>query len=206
MVRRRKDNPTKTTMQTPTNSNRRRQGKFPILILVVCSVVILYCTMFLTTFDSIGSKQLRSKQQKTQNNTEAASTKGSTLTAASDKTYVSKVTSANECKTFDHGDTSPTPNIKSLFNCNSEEGKCKWHYPAKFFDPFCGIGKDFVEEVQLLQTMHKNRTLWLDGPPIVIPWLALDPGVTAHTYRKEPYPVHNLSMTHVHKTGGVSCC
>ena len=30
-----------------------------------------------------------------------------------------------DCKSFDHGDTSPEAGVDSIFNCNSEYGKCK---------------------------------------------------------------------------------
>ena len=45
---------------------------------------------------------------------------------ADDKTYTD-VDPEIDCYSFDHGDTSPTPGVESLFNCNSEKGKCKWH-------------------------------------------------------------------------------
>lgn len=120
-----------------------------------------------------------------------------------DKTY-SDIDPDSDCSSFDHGDTSPSKDVKSLFNCNSKESKCKWHFPAKFFDKTCGIGKEFFDGIEIIKDLHEKNELWLNGPPIVIPWAAITPACTAHKFRKEPFPTHNLSMTHVHKTGGTS--
>ena len=109
-----------------------------------------------------------------------------------------------DCKSFDHGDTSPEEGLDSIFNCNSEFARCKYHYPAKFFDPDCGIGKAYVDEVEVLKQLHAERKLWLNGPPIVIPWASITPKATTSKFHPEPFPTHNISMTHVHKTGGTS--
>ncbi len=207
MIRRKKeDNHTQSSMSPSASHQSRRPGKVPILLTAaVCSVAVIYTSFFMSTFDSIdtGDKGLTPKPKGNRSSTSSLRK----YAPATDKTYKPKKTKSGgsvSCSAFDHGDTSPTPGIQSMFNCNSEEGTCKWHYPAKFFDGTCGIGKDYVGEIKTLKEMHENRTLWLDGPPIVIPWVSLNPGVKFDQFRKEPYPVHNLSMTHVHKTGGVS--
>ena len=200
MIRRRKEesNQPGTEMTETSIFSRRRQGGFPILLIIVCSLVIIYCTFFATTFESIEAMKKKSPLKVKQNSIQKNS--GS---AASDKTYTN--TENDDCNSFDHGDISSTnPDLQSIFNCNSDHGKCKWHFPAKFFDVKCGVGREYVNDKEIIRRMHENRTLWLDGPPIVIPWASITPETNAHTYRKEPYPAHNLSMTHVHKTGGVS--
>ena len=110
-----------------------------------------------------------------------------------------------ECANFDYGDTTPAANVTSIFNCGSEEGRCYWHFPAKFFNEKCGIGKDFQSELEHMEDLHKQRKLWQSGPPIVIPWISINPTLDPGKFRNgEPFPTHNLSMTHVHKTGGTS--
>lgn len=109
------------------------------------------------------------------------------------------------CADYDFGDTTPAANVTSIFNCGSEEGRCYWYFPARFFNEECGIGKEFQSELEYMERLHKERKLWPNGPPIVIPWASISPRVDSGTFRNgEPFPMHNLSMTHVHKTGGTS--
>ena len=110
-----------------------------------------------------------------------------------------------ECADFDFGDTSPAENVTSIFNCGSVEGRCAWYYPSRFFDKKCGIGKEFQSELEYMEKLHEARQLWPNGPPIVIPWVSLNPSLNCGPFRDgELFPRHNLSMTHVHKTGGTS--
>jgi len=58
-----------------------------------------------------------------------------------------------------------------------------------------------------MESQRIESTLWKRGPPIVLPWVSLHPGIKPngkHPGRTLPLPLHNLSMVHVHKTGGTS--
>lgn len=41
-------------------------------------------------------------------------------------------------------------------------------------------------------------------PPIIMPSVSLDPSTPTGRTRKDPFPRHNLTLAHVHKTGGTS--
>ncbi len=117
---------------------------------------------------------------------------------------ISTTASEAECENFDHGDNSPAPNVTSIFNCGSEAGTCHWYFPAKFFHP-CGMGKEFIPQINDMKERYDNETLWLNGPPIVIPYATIDPNKMRSPNRfNGPWVRHNISMTHVHKTGGTS--
>jgi len=58
-----------------------------------------------------------------------------------------------------------------------------------------------------MEERRANRTLWIGGPPIVLPYASLHPGIKPNGKppgRTIPLPNHNLSMIHIHKTGGTS--
>lgn len=59
--------------------------------------------------------------------------------------------------------------IKSLFNCFLPDSKCQYYYPANFFDPNCGIGKDYLPLVYDMQQRHEEGTLWKNMPQVGIP-------------------------------------
>ncbi len=86
-------------------------------------------------------------------------------------------------------------------NCESH-----WYYPAKFLDKTCGTGKEFNAQINKMKELYDARTLWLSGPPIVLPWARIDPEYMRYPnkFTNKPWTRHNLSMTHVHKTGGTS--
>jgi hypothetical protein len=215
------------------SSTRRRAQKTPVFIVTVLCLAFAigyyffsftastlnvntndyhyYAPSITNNKNSTRGNYIRGQQKfndtVTTTESEALEAEGEVGVEADDQTYTD-VDPEIDCHNFDHGDTSPTPGVESIFNCNSEHGKCKWHYPAKFFDETCGVGKNFVDHIRTLKELHKNRTLWLSGPPIVLPWVSMTPRLdsnpSAHKFRQEPYPVHNISMTHVHKTGGTS--
>jgi len=129
------------------------------------------------------------------------------------------------CRFFDHGDiTSPSPNITSIFNCNSPSGRCKWYHPAKFFHPVCGVGSEYAYLLHDVEAMRLNSTLWHQMPPIIIEWVSLHGGLSSRQSKEQKkkqkqrpsqnkldnqqqrhiFPRHNISMVHVHKTGGTS--
>jgi len=102
---------------------------------------------------------------------------------------------------------------QSIFNCNAEApsstlyptSSCKWFYPKAFFDEKCGTGRGYRNQVQYMQEMQHNRSLWSHMPSIFLHTVSLNPEMDwKWTYRIEPFPRHNLSMIHVHKTGGSS--
>lgn len=57
-----------------------------------------------------------------------------------------------------------------------------------------------------MEIQRLKNALWKGGPPIVLPWVSLHPGIKpiGSPGRTIPLPLHNLSMVHVHKTGGTS--
>jgi hypothetical protein len=123
----------------------------------------------------------------------------------SERPLVDRNSDVADCNDFDHGDISSLDNVTSIFNCGSKSGTCRWYYPAKFLDKYCGIGKEFVSDLQYMKELYDSRRLWLSGPPIVIPWASIKPeNMRPNPHRPGPWPRHNLSMTHVHKTGGTS--
>lgn len=225
MIRRRRDTSPRSNMNNQdTSTGRRRTGRLPVFIasFLTLSIIVLFSVFFMSTLDvtksggrgsEIKEKASAGFNSDDENHDESgrvdSRTKSSRLpkkrlfTPAKDRTYTNAA-EGSDCESFDHGDTSPTPGVKSMFNCNSKEGECKWHYPARFFDESCGIGKDYMEHIDVIKDLHAKNALWLSGPPIVIPWAAITPQLDLHKFRKEPFPTHNLSMTHVHKTGGTS--
>lgn len=111
----------------------------------------------------------------------------------------------SRCDSFDYGDVTPEPNVTSIFNCGSEEGRCKWFYPAKFLDEDCGIGREFHSNIEYMDSKRQKGELWQRGPPIVLPWVSLSPKVSYNMNgRTEPFMRHNLTFVHIHKTGGTS--
>ena len=221
-------------MGTLTTSSKRRSQKLPIyLVILLCLVAIIaYYTFSMPTIDIVRNNDFEEFAVNTHNvisniddsNNDISQEKGSTGNGGievkeggvrgnsnekdsshlEDETGTVETKARTDCKSFEHGDTSPTEDVESIFNCNSEYGNCKWHYPAKFFDAECGIGKDYVDQVEVLKKLHAERQLWLNGPPIVIPWASITPRVVKSKFHPEPFPTHNISMTHVHKTGGTS--
>jgi len=114
-------------------------------------------------------------------------------------------TSSTSCGDFDHGDRSYLENVTSIFNCGSEDGTCHWYHPAKFLDGSCGVGKEFVPQLEYMKELYDSQELWLSGPPIVIPWASIVPAkMRTNPFKEGNWSRHNLSMTHVHKTGGTS--
>lgn len=112
---------------------------------------------------------------------------------------------SGSCSDFDHGDISHLGNLTSIFNCGSESGTCQWYYPAKFLDSSCGVGKEFASQLDYMTELYNSRELWLSGPPIVLPSASIVPEtMRPNPYKDGPWSRHNLSMTHVHKTGGTS--
>lgn len=92
-----------------------------------------------------------------------------------------------------------------LYFLSRNTAQSHWYFPAKFLDETCGVGKEFVPELNHMKELYDSRKLWLRGPPIVIPWASIKPeNMRKNQYREGEWPRHNLSMTHVHKTGGTS--
>lgn len=110
------------------------------------------------------------------------------------------------CKNFDYGDQTPALNVTSIFNCGSIESTCRYWYPAKFFDRNCGIGREFNQQLKYMDDLFESKELWLSGPPIVLPWVSIDPSKMKESAARKglPWQKHNLSFSHVHKTGGSS--
>lgn len=124
-----------------------------------------------------------------------------------DRTYLKpKGTALRGCKSFDYGDQTPALNVTSIFNCGSEGSTCRYWYPAKFFDKKCGVGREFHSQLMHMNDLFESKELWLSGPPIVLPWASIIPSKMKVPPVRQglSWQRHNLSFTHVHKTGGSS--
>jgi len=69
------------------------------------------------------------------------------------------------------------------------------------------MGMKYSDALTYMETQRMNGTLWMNGPPIVLPWASFNPRIRPNGNppgRTIPLPTHNLSMVHVHKTGGTS--
>ncbi|GFH60354.1 hypothetical protein CTEN210_16830 [Chaetoceros tenuissimus] len=109
------------------------------------------------------------------------------------------------CESFDYGETKPIDeNVKSIFNCGSQYGTCQWFYPAKFFDETCGVGREFLGDLNRMKELYESGTLWKGGPPIVLPNARITPEGMFQNNFKNPWDRHNIAMIHVHKTAGTS--
>ena len=154
-----------------------------------------------------------SKKDKITTETTEPSTKDKNTTETTEPSTKDKITTETtepstkdgNCDKFKEGDTSPLENVDSIFNCGSASGKCHWFYPGKFLHASCGIGKEFTPQVNRMKYLYKKDNLWIAGPPIVLPTAKIVPeNMRINPFREGPWPRHNLSMIHVHKTGGTS--
>ncbi len=68
----------------------------------------------------------------------------------------------------------PTSTISSPFNCYLPNSLCTYYYPADFFDPKCGLGKQYNIYIQQAEEMRRNRTLWMYMPAVGFPTLTLN--------------------------------
>lgn len=68
----------------------------------------------------------------------------------------------------------PTSTINSPFNCFLPNSLCTYYYPADFFDPKCGLGKQYNIFLQQAEEMRQNRTLWMNMPAVGFPTLTLN--------------------------------
>lgn len=206
MLRKRKDNEVIYSLElSGTKMSRQGRKRTPFMIITVIIFAVVVGFYFFTfTSSTLNLDNTESKTNQSVPKYDSSYIRGSSPQGAVDKTYTQSNEVLDSCATFDHGDTTPVAGLDSVFNCNSEYGKCKWYFPARFFDKSCGIGRDYTGHIDILKDLHQKRLLWLDGPPIVLPWASITPDVIAHQFRKEPFPTHNISMTHVHKTGGTS--
>jgi hypothetical protein len=179
--------------------------------LTVLLIVGFYTLLELNVLDDFQISDVVEIKSATQINEE---TEAATLQLLDDdpvkddkKNYVTKVDDkvSDSCSDFDHGDISHLKNLTSIFNCGSESGTCEWYYPSKFLDSTCGVGKEFSSQLDYMKEVYDAKELWLSGPPIVLPWASIIPAdMKPNPFKDGPWNRHNLSMTHVHKTGGTS--
>mmetsp|Transcript_6866 Transcript_6866/g.8668 ORF Transcript_6866/g.8668 Transcript_6866/m.8668 type:complete len:533 (+) Transcript_6866:164-1762(+) len=80
--------------------------------------------------------------------------------------------------------------VKSLFNCFLPDSLCTYFYPANFFEPSCGLGRDYTHFVNEAKEMKENRTLWMFMPSVGFPTLTLENVcLTAPNENGQRYPV-----------------
>jgi hypothetical protein len=141
------------------------------------------------------------KKEANRNETDSASKTKTNMNATPKDTTIKSKKAGTNCS----GDVSPISDAESIFNCGSQSGKCHWFYPAKFLNESCEIGKEFIPQVKHMQQLHLSNTLWMGGPPIVQPATSIVPeNMVTNKYKDGPWLKHNISMIHVHKTGGSS--
>jgi len=188
-----------------TISSRRRQMRPTNLKSITCFVVVAISVMFMclsfifSTEEAIIENLIAdSKEEK---EIKAVQIPDDTSTIQ----YNQITPTLSGCESFVYGDITPQPNVTSIFNCGSNDGKCKWFYPAKFLDGDCGLGREFNHNLQHMDDLRQKGELWKRGPPIVLPWVSLTPEVNYKLNgRTEPFPTQNLTFVHIHKTGGTS--
>ena len=102
-------------------------------------------------------------------------------------------------------DVNATP---SLFNCESQYGKCRYFYPSQFLatDPETnsnGPGSDYYTIYERFMTLKEKGELWKNMPRV---------GSPTFSYNEErinpitgiPFCRHNVTFVHVHKAGGTT--
>lgn len=174
------------------------RGSFACVLLLVL-IVGFYTQLFVKTLDDWNNTYELTEMTRDQSTMQ----QNNTLDKFHDR---SADNLGPDCENFDHGDQTPASNVTSIFNCGSKESSCRYFYPAKFFDPKCGLGREYAEQVAYMNNLFEAKELWLSGPPIVLPWVSIDPDrMKVSAVRNGlPWQRHNLSFTHVHKTGGTS--
>jgi hypothetical protein len=85
----------------------------------------------------------------------------------------------------------PTSTINSPFNCYLPNSLCTYYYPADFFDPKCGLGKQYTHFLQQAEEMRQNRTLWMYMPAVGFPTLTLN-HTCYSTTQVNPYGVYDV--------------
>jgi len=169
---------------------KKRNNRYHFITAIVLATVVLYVTLL---YNSSSSPSFTAK----------------------DYSFLNSIVIPSEpispnienCELFDNGNINPiNPNITSIFNCNSKYGECQYFYPSKFFHSKCGIGKVYAKDIEYMETLRRRKQLWMNGPPIVLPWVSINTKTTKinKQVRKVPFRTHNISMVHVHKTGGTS--
>lgn len=68
----------------------------------------------------------------------------------------------------------PRSDARSLLNCDLPDALCTYYFPADFFDPNCGMGKDYVHFVEDAKAMNNNGTLWNFMPALGYPTVTLN--------------------------------
>lgn len=139
------------------------------------------------------------------NNSQASNQQLEPASTPSNTTTVTNTAQTSTCNGFEHGDNTPLSDVTSIFNCGSSSGKCHWFFPSKFLDTSCGIGKEFTSQLNRMKELFDSNELWTGGPPIVLPSASIVPeNMVVNPFRDGPWPKHNISMIHVHKTAGTS--
>lgn len=193
-----------------SDSMRNIKGNWAFFCILLLIIVVAFYTVFEVNVldDNISHDTLESvSSSPALQNNEMPNSNASYVNKEfhSKRPSIDRTKDVSGCDDFDHGDVSSLDNVTSIFNCGSESGTCSWYYPEKFLDKKCGIGKEFVSDLEYMKELYDSRQLWLSGPPIVIPWASIKPeNMKPNPHRPGLWPRHNLSMTHVHKTGGTS--
>ncbi|KAL7572008.1 hypothetical protein ACA910_001663 [Epithemia clementina (nom. ined.)] len=123
--------------------------------------------------------------------------------------------------------------VPSIFNCQhpTSGGQCRYFFPANFFDPKCGLGRDYAYMVTETEDRLRKRRLWKEGPRVGFNvysthFKLLKDGRRILVQNQQPQPspsrrrrlqeqissssehetvyFERLSFVHVHKAGGTS--
>ncbi len=68
----------------------------------------------------------------------------------------------------------PTSSVDSFANCDLPNAKCKYFYPANFFDRDCGVGRKYSHFIVEMEEKRLNATLWTYMPKVGFPTLSMN--------------------------------
>jgi len=183
----------------------RRLGAYFVIIAVVSLAIAFSISLQISTLDNSNNTIINSVELEVKSVHDEPQNAQEDVATAANNEIIPK-SDETSCSTFDHGNVSPLDeNVSSIFNCGSNSGSCHWYFPAKFLDASCGIGKEFQPELKHMKNLYDSKSLWIGGPPIILPSVRIEPQLMrVNQFKEGPWSNHNLSMVHVHKTGGTS--
>jgi len=190
------------SLETPRNNHPHLLNILGIRLIHYFSFVVVILYFSITTTDRFFHSYSNTRYRTTANLPNKGKKECSPLDIFGD---ISPLTASTDA---------PIEAIHSIFNCNSQEspsadkvltGRCKWFFPNHFFNETCGDGHSYRSQLQYLQIMQRNGSLWPYMPSIFLHTVSLHPHMEwKWSYRNEPFQTLNLTMIHVHKTGGSS--
>jgi len=107
--------------------------------------------------------------------------------------------------------TITNPTTTSIFDCERENGKCRYFYPSHFFtdpnvinsDTKHGKGSKFYYILEEMESLLQQRKLWIAMPYTGLWTMSFDQD-QINPLTSQPFPQQNVTFLHVHKTGGTT--